>query len=393
MLGGMAALVAMTLAPAASAAPGPTEATVYFVQMAPQDLELVVDGADVGTFPGRTAANFQFFETLVSAATHTFQMFPAGTGPTTGAPVVTTTATLAAGADYSLISYTDSSGSARLSVLPFLNDPLPAGSARLVVRNTAASGPVDIYVNGGRVAASLADDPATSPTADVVVPAQTVTVQATPAGNPSVVLASQVIPLSAGEVADLEVTGSSGSGGGAPSTVGLQGLFEYLPTGYWEVSRDGGVYAEGTAPFLGSLGGRRLTAPVVGISAAVSGRGYWLVAADGGIFTFGDAGFYGSAGAQHLAAPVTGMATTLDGGGYWLVAADGGVFSYGDADYLGSAGGQHVVAPVVGMTGTDDSHGYRLVGADGGMFDYGNSVYAGTPGMALTGPVVGVAAP
>jgi len=78
------------------------------------------------------------------------------------------------------------------------------------------------------------------------------------------------------------------------------------------------------------------------------GHGYWLVAADGGVFSFGDAGFYGSMGGKKLDAPVVGMAPTPDGHGYWLVAADGGVFSFGDAGFYGSMGGKKLDAPVVG---------------------------------------------
>jgi len=418
--------------PTSAARPAATEASVFFVQMAPQDLELYVDGADIGGFPGRTQANFQFFETLVPAGTHNFQVFPAGTGPTSGTPVATTTATLGPGSDYTLVSYLDPSGTPQLGVLPFDTEATAAGSARLVIRNTADSSPVDVYVNGTKVASGLPDDPSAPVTADIAVPAGTTAVQVTAGGDPTTVLATQTLPLAPAEVADLEVTGAAGSG--APS-IGIQGLYEYLPTGYWEATRDGGVYAEGTAPFLGSLGGRRLVSPVVGVTATPSGRGYWLaasdggvftfgdagffgslgsihlaapivgmaaspdgagywlVASDGGVFTFGDAGFFGSAGAEHLAAPVSGMAATLDGGGYWLVARDGGVFAYGDADWLGSAGGLPLAAPVVGMSASDDGHGYHLVGADGGVLDYGNGSFGGVPGPALTAPVVGVAAP
>ena len=48
--------------------------------------------------------------------------------------------------------------------------------------------------------------------------------------------------------------------------------------------------------------------------------GYWLVATDGGIFSFGSAGFDGSMGGRHLDAPMVGMAADrrrrrlLDGG-------------------------------------------------------------------------------
>jgi len=42
-------------------------------------------------------------------------------------------------------------------------------------------------------------------------------------------------------------------------------------------------------------------------------HGYWLVAADGGVFTFGDADFYGSMGGKHLNEPMVGMATMRTG--------------------------------------------------------------------------------
>ena len=38
--------------------------------------------------------------------------------------------------------------------------------------------------------------------------------------------------------------------------------------GYWEVAADGGIFTYGGATFLGSMGGRHLNAPIVGIAAA-----------------------------------------------------------------------------------------------------------------------------
>jgi hypothetical protein len=87
------------------------------------------------------------------------------------------------------------------------------------------------------------------------------------------------------------------------------------------------------------------------MAATADGRGYWLVAADGGIFAFGDAGFHGSMGGKALNAPMVGMAATPDGGGYWTVAADGGIFAFGTADYFGSMGGKALDRPMVGMSG------------------------------------------
>jgi hypothetical protein len=77
--------------------------------------------------------------------------------------------------------------------------------------------------------------------------------------------------------------------------------------------------------------------------------GYWLVASDGGVFSF-DAPFFGSMGGRPLNKPIVGMTATPDGKGYWFVASDGGIFSYGDAKFFGSMGGRPLNKPIVGMT-------------------------------------------
>ena len=78
-----------------------------------------------------------------------------------------------------------------------------------------------------------------------------------------------------------------------------------------------------------------------------------MVASDGGIFSFptgaGGLPFYGSMGGKPLNSPIVGMAVTPDGGGYWMVAADGGIFAFGDAKFFGSMGGKPLNAPIVGM--------------------------------------------
>ncbi len=166
-------------------------------------------------------------------------------------------------------------------------------------------------------------------------------------------------------------------------------------TGYRFVASDGGVFAYGAgAPFLGSLGGTKLNAPVVGMSVMPAGDGYYLVASDGGVFNYGSAKFYGSAGSLHLNKPVVGMAVTPDGAGYWLVASDGGIFSYGDAAFYGSTGSLHLNKPIVGMAATPDGKGYYLVASDGGIFHYGDAAFSGSAGsLVLNKPVVGMAVP
>jgi Putative peptidoglycan binding domain/L,D-transpeptidase catalytic domain len=163
--------------------------------------------------------------------------------------------------------------------------------------------------------------------------------------------------------------------------------------GYWMAALDGGVFAFGGAPFLGSMGAIRLNQPVVNLAPTPTGRGYWLVAADGGVFSFGDAQFFGSTGAMRLNAPIVALDATPDGHGYWLVASDGGVFAYGDAGYFGSMGGTKLNQPVVSMAASPDGGGYWLVASDGGVFSFGDAGYFGSTGaIQLSAPVVGMAA-
>jgi hypothetical protein len=160
--------------------------------------------------------------------------------------------------------------------------------------------------------------------------------------------------------------------------------------GYWLGATDGGVFAFGVAGFLGSTGGLKLNAPVVGIANTAKG-GYWLVASDGGVFSFG-APFFGSMGGQSLSAPIVGVAATPDGGGYYLVGGDGSVFPFGDAVFHGSMEGTKLNKPVVGIGVTPDNGGYYLVAADGGVFTFGDAVFDGSMGgKPLNKPIVGLA--
>jgi len=162
--------------------------------------------------------------------------------------------------------------------------------------------------------------------------------------------------------------------------------------GYWTTAADGGVFSFGGAGFAGSMGGRHLVAPVVGMAATSDGGGYWLVASDGGVFAFGDAGYFGSMGGRPLAKPIVGIAAAPNGDGYWLVASDGGVFSFG-ASYFGSMGGRPLAKPVVGVAATSDGGGYWLVASDGGVFSFGDARFQGSMGAKrLDQPMVAMAA-
>src|SRR4051812_44844580 len=160
--------------------------------------------------------------------------------------------------------------------------------------------------------------------------------------------------------------------------------------GYWLIAADGGVFNFGDAPFLGSMGNRTLNRPIVGGAATPSGRGYWLVAADGGIFSFGDAPFLGSLGSVRLNSPIVAMAASPAGTGYWMVAADGGVFAFGRAPFAGSASGRRLAAPVTSMAPTASGNGYWLGAADGGVFSFGDAPFFGAPVGAGQGSVVAI---
>jgi Big-like domain-containing protein len=160
--------------------------------------------------------------------------------------------------------------------------------------------------------------------------------------------------------------------------------------GYWLVASDGGIFAFGNAAFYGSMGGKPLNQPIVGIASTPDGKGYWEVASDGGIFAFGDATFYGSMGGKPLNKPIVGIAATPDGKGYWEVASDGGIFAFGDATFAGSTGSLNLNKPIVGMASTNNGQGYWLVAADGGVFSFGNAGFHGTVAGTTSASIVSI---
>src|SRR5262249_61456267 len=88
-------------------------------------------------------------------------------------------------------------------------------------------------------------------------------------------------PASAGGRAS---AGGTVSAGGNASAGGNVSALRKIATGYRLVAADGGIFAFGDAPFLGSTGSIKLNRPIVGMAPTPSGNGYWLVASDGGIF-------------------------------------------------------------------------------------------------------------
>jgi hypothetical protein len=175
---------------------------------------------------------------------------------------------------------------------------------------------------------------------------------------------------------------------------GVVGLAPAPGGGYWQVARDGGVFAWGPARFFGSAGDIALAEPIVGMAARPDGDGYWLVAGDGGVFAFGAARFQGSMGGTALNQPIVGMAAAPSGEGYWLVARDGGIFSFGDARFRGSTGDRSLEHPIVGMATAPDGDGYWLAGRDGRVFAFGAPEHGHAAGTVnhRQAPTVAIAA-
>jgi hypothetical protein len=180
-----------------------------------------------------------------------------------------------------------------------------------------------------------------------------------------------------------------GSMGGKPLNKPVVGLtIDPATDGYYEVASDGGMFAF-RAPFFGSMGGKPLIAPIVAMAFDSLTGGYYEVASDGGIFAF-DAPFYGSMGGKPLNKPIVGIAFDPLTGGYYEVASDGGLFAF-NAPFFGSMGGKPLNEPVVGMTVNSSTGGYYEVASDGGLFAFDAPFYGSTGNITLNKPVVGMA--
>ncbi len=108
------------------------------------------------------------------------------------------------------------------------------------------------------------------------------------------------------------------------------------------VGSDGGVFAFGNAPFLGSLPGLGVkpSQSIAGLVPTGTDGGYFLVGKDGGVFAFGNATYLRSLpGIGVHRDDIICIAATPSGNGCWLVAQDGTVYGFGAAQTLGSATG------------------------------------------------------
>jgi hypothetical protein len=69
------------------------------------------------------------------------------------------------------------------------------------------------------------------------------------------------------------------------------------------------------------------------------------------------------------------------------------VYAFGDASFYGSTAALALTKPIVGMAATPSGGGYWLVASDGGIFSFGDARFFGSTGaLRLNRPIVGMAA-
>ena len=165
----------------------------------------------------------------------------------------------------------------------------------------------------------------------------------------------------------------------APGALPLQG--------YWLSSSSGAVSATGYAP---TLAGTSVSSsdPIVGVATSPGGGGYWLVSKDGKVFARGSAAYEGELGSG--VTDIVSIAGTEDGLGYWLVSAKGQVYPFGDAVSQGQVPSSSHVGDVVGI-GAYPSGGYLLVTKTGKVYAFGAPSLGGAP-STHSGSIRGIVA-
>lgn len=137
----------------------------------------------------------QFGPTDLPAGDYDITVLAAGEDADTE-PAIAATLTVEAGVNATAVAHLDVGG--QPTITPFVNDTsqIPAGEARLVVRHTAAFGPVDVLAGGDAIVSGLENPDE----AALEVPADTYEVAVTAAGDPDTEAFSGDLPLEEGTV-------------------------------------------------------------------------------------------------------------------------------------------------------------------------------------------------
>jgi hypothetical protein len=121
-------------------------------------------------------------------------------------PALAGAITLQAGLNYTAIAHLTGSGSPALSLFRNTLKPVPAGKARLLLRNTAQVDPLDLRLNGKTVFTDVkpSQDPAT-----LLSPGRYQVVAVPASGSPTPLFQAMPLRVQAGMETDMYVVGSS----------------------------------------------------------------------------------------------------------------------------------------------------------------------------------------
>jgi len=231
-LAALALGAAVVAAPTASAQDAGTADLVIVHGLRGFTADLYVDGKLlINTFQPERSTD----PMAVPAGSHLVEIREAGTGADT-TPAVTATIDLAAGNRYDAVAHVDQAGAPTLSL--FLDDvsPLPPGQARAVVRNTAATGPIDVRFGPTVAAAALANGAGST----TLLPAGVYELAVSAAGTPTPITPTRNVTYPEGTASFMYLIGSSQAqtlDWLAVQATGLQSAPTKVPTGDGSVTQ------------------------------------------------------------------------------------------------------------------------------------------------------------
>lgn len=196
-------LVIGLVAPAAHAEDGHARATIlHGVPDLTVDVYVAGDLLIEGFAPGES-----FGPAELPAGDYEVEIRPAGADPESD-PAIADTIALPAGANATAIAHLDAEGAPTLSAFANDTSQIPTGQTRIVVRHTAAFGPVDILAGDEPVITDLAHGGEEL----LEVPAGTYEVAVTAAGDPATEALRATLDLREGTSYIVHAIGDPGAG-------------------------------------------------------------------------------------------------------------------------------------------------------------------------------------